>query len=378
MNSKELGEIRRRIRPERSAIRHIYGCYVNGAKEIISYVDESMGLMSKEESEEYLTLLRKSLSGTLGRSLMEISFATKQVMDSDEHRLLSALRRTKLEDAALRDEFYKCVIGALDMEDSNYLILLANDNYDVPHRGKDGQYIEDGDSVFNYILCCICPVKSGKAALGFSSDENRFHSCAVNQIVSSPELGFMFPAFDDRAANIYAALFYSRSAEVIHQEFIDAVFRTDVPMSPVRQREAFSEALSAALEQECSYGVVQSVHEQLSERIELHRESKDPEQLRITVDEVADILESSGMSAERAGSFAEKCGEEFGKDAELTPMNIIDAKHFEVCTPEVTVKVDPKYSALISTRVIDGRRYILIPADGGVEVNGISVTIPEE
>ena len=87
---------------------------------------------------------------------------------------------------------------------------------------------------------------------------------------------------------------------------------------------------------------------------------------------------SSGMSAERAGSFAEKCGEEFGKDAELTPMNIIDAKHFEVCTPEVTVKVDPKYSALISTRVIDGRRYILIPADGGVEVNGISVTIPEE
>ena len=378
MNSKELGEIRRRIRPERSAIRHIYGCYVNGAKEIISYVDESMGLMSKEEGEEYLTLLRKSLSGTLGRSLMEISFATKQVMDSDEHRLLSALRRTKLEDAALRDEFYKCVIGALDMEDSNYLILLANDNYDVPRRGKDGQYIEDGDSVFNYILCCICPVKSGKAALGFSSDENRFHSCAVNQIVSSPELGFMFPAFDDRAANIYAALFYSRSAEVIHREFIDAVFRTDVPMSPVRQREAFSEALSAALEQECSYGVVQSVHEQLSERIELHRESKDPEQLRITVDEVADILESSGMSAERAGSFAEKCGEEFGKDAELTPMNIIDAKHFEVCTPEVTVKVDPKYSALISTRVIDGRRYILIPADGGVEVNGISVTIPEE
>lgn len=378
MNSKELGEIRRRIRPERSSIHHIYGCYVNGAGEIISYVDESMGLMTKEESEEYLALLRKSLSGTLGRSLMEISFATKQVMDSDEHRLLSALRRTRLEDAALRDEFYKCVISALDMDDSNYLILLANDCYDVPHRGKDGQYIEDGDNVFSYILCSICPVKSGKAALGFSSDENRFHSCAVNQLVSAPELGFMFPAFDDRSANIYAALFYSRSAEVIHSDFIDAVFKTEVPMSPVRQREAFSSALSSALEQDCSYDVIRSVHEQLSERIELHRESKDPEQLRISVDEVADILESSGMSTERAGSFVERCGEEFGADAELNPMNIIDAKHFEVCTGEVTIKVDPKYSALIDTRVIDGRRYILIPADGGVELNGINVTIPGE
>lgn len=377
MNQKELNEIRRRIRLERSSIRHIYGCYVNGAKEIISYVDESVGLLSKEETEQYLALLRKSLSGALGRSLMDISFATKQVMDSEEHRLLSALRKTKLEDAALREEFYKCIINSLDMEDSNYLILLANDNYDVPHRGKDGQLIEDSDNVFSYILCSICPVKSGKAALGFSSDENRFHSCSVNQIVSAPELGFMFPTFDDRSANIYNALFYSRSTEEIHQEFIDAVFKTEVPMSPGHQREAFSSALSASLEKDCSYEVIQSVHEQLSERIELHKESKDPEQLRISVEEMADILENSGMSPEHVESFTGKCSEEFGKDADLSPMNIIDAKHFEVCTPEVKIHVDPKFSYLVQTRVIDGKKYILIPADSGVEVNGIGVNISE-
>lgn len=377
MNQKELNEIRRRIRLERSSIHHIYGCYVNGAKEIISYVDESVGLLSKEETEQYMALLRKSLSGALGRSLMDISFATKQVMDSDEHRLLSALRRTKLEDAALREEFYKCIIGALDMEDSNYLILLANDNYDVPHRGKDGQLIEDSGEVFSYILCSICPVKSGKSALGFSSDENRFRSCSVNQIVSAPELGFMFPTFDDRAANIYNALFYSRGTEEIHQEFIDAVFKTEVPMSPGHQRETFRSALSTSLEKDCSYEVIQSVHEQLSERIEQHKESKDPEPLRISTEEMADILENSGMSPERVESFAEKCAAGFGRDAELSPMNIIDAKHFEVCTPEVTIKVDPKFSYLVQTRVIDGKKYILIPADSGVEVNGIGVNISE-
>ncbi len=377
MNQKELNEIRRRIRLERSSIRHIYGCYVNGAKEIISYVDESVGLLSKEETEQYMALLRKSLSGALGRSLMDISFASKQVMESDEHRLLSALRRTKLEDASLREEFYKCIISSLDMEDSNYLILLANDNYDVPHRGKDGQFTEDSDNVFSYILCSICPVKSGKAALGFSSDENRFHSCSVNQIVSAPELGFMFPTFDDRSANIYNALFYSRSIEEIHQEFIDAVFKTEVPMSPGHQREAFNSALSTSLEKDCSYEVIQSVHEQLSERIELHKESKDPEQLRISVEEMADILESSGMSAEHVETFAEKCSAEFGKAADFSPINIIDAKHFEVCTPEVKINVDPKFSYLVQTRVIDGKKYILIPADSGVEVNGISVNISE-
>ena len=105
MNQKELREIRRRIQPERSNIRHLYGCYVNTNKEIISYIDESLGLLSKEEGEKYLSLLKKGLSGALGKNLLDISFATKQVMDSEEHRLLSALRKSELQDAELRDGF---------------------------------------------------------------------------------------------------------------------------------------------------------------------------------------------------------------------------------------------------------------------------------
>ena len=59
MNKKELGEIKRRIKLDRSSITHIYGCYVNGAREIISYIDESLGLLTKEETEQYLALLKK-------------------------------------------------------------------------------------------------------------------------------------------------------------------------------------------------------------------------------------------------------------------------------------------------------------------------------
>ena len=54
MNQKEISELRRRFRPERSAIGHIYGCYVNGNREIISYLDESLGTMPQEEAEKYL------------------------------------------------------------------------------------------------------------------------------------------------------------------------------------------------------------------------------------------------------------------------------------------------------------------------------------
>jgi len=269
MTTKELGELRRRFRPDKNAISRIYGCYVNSSKEVIAYLDESLGRLTQEESEKYLSLLKKALSGTQGRNLIDIVFTTQQVMDSDEHRLLSRLRSSELKDNETLEAFYQTVIQSLDMGDSNYLILLAHDTYDVPHRGKDDELQADAsDEVFSYIVCCVCPVKDGKIELGFFSGDNEFHSCVANQIVSAPELGFLFPAFDDRAANIYNALFYSRKPDEIHHEFIDAVFHTEPPMSAAEQKEAFQTALSDALEDSFSMDVIQSIHEQLREKIE--------------------------------------------------------------------------------------------------------------
>ena len=125
MNQRELGELRRRFRPEKSAISRVYGCYVNSSREIIAYIDQSLGLMPQEEAEKYLGLLKKALSGTLGRNLIDIVFSTQQVADSEEHRLLSALRTSELKDAEARDAFYQQVIGSLDMGENNYLILLG-------------------------------------------------------------------------------------------------------------------------------------------------------------------------------------------------------------------------------------------------------------
>lgn len=375
MTTKELGELRRRFRPDKNAISRIYGCYVNRSKEVIAYLDESLGRLTQEESAKYLSLLKKALSGTQGRNLIDIVFTTQQVMDSDEHRLLSSLRGSELKDNEALEKFYQTVIQSLDMGDSNYLILLAHDTYDVPHRGKDDELQADAsDEVFSYIVCCVCPVKDGKIELGFFSGDNEFHSCVANQIVSAPELGFLFPAFDDRAANIYNALFYSRKPDEIHHEFIDAVFHTEPPMSAAEQKEAFQTALSDALEDSFNMDVMQAVHEQLREKIEQHKESKDPEPLTVSAQEIGEILQSSGVTEERVAAFRERCSEQLG-DGVLNPENLIDSKRFEVKTSEATLTVTPEHSYLVETRIIDGRKYILIPADEGVEVNGMSVGI---
>ena len=44
-------------------------------------------------------------------------------------------------------------------------------------------------------------------------------------------------------------------------------------------------------------------------------------------------------------------------------------------TPDVTIHVNPERSDLVQTRMIEGTRYILIRANEGVEVNGVSIQI---
>ena len=374
VNQKEINELRRRWKPDKNAVSRICGCFVNSNHEIIADLDESLGMMPQEEAEKYLTLLKKALSGTLGKNLIDIVFSTQQVMESEEHKLLMDLRATGMRDNQIRQAFYQKVIQSLDMGDSSYLLLLANDSYDVPRRNRDVLRTEDSDEVFSYILCAVCPVKTGKTELGYYSGDNEFH-CAASQTVAAPELGFLFPAFDDRSTNIYNALFYSRKAGELHQEFIDAIFHTDLPMSAAEQRVAFESALSEALGGSCSLEIIRAIHEQLAARIEAHQEEKNPEPLTVSPNEISKVLLDCGVPEEQAEAFQVACGEKFGIGAVLNPVNLIDAKKVELKTEKMSLSIDPEYSHLIEAKVIDGQKVLVVPVEDHLEFNGVAVNV---
>ena len=51
MIEKEVSELRRQLRPDRSGISKVYGCYVNENRTIVSTFEQSLGLTTQEESE---------------------------------------------------------------------------------------------------------------------------------------------------------------------------------------------------------------------------------------------------------------------------------------------------------------------------------------
>lgn len=377
MNQKELREIRKRFTLDKDSISHVYGCYVNAAKDIVARMDMSMGLMEQEEAELYLKLLKKSISGTLGKNLLDIEFSTKQVEDSDEHRLLQALRQSHLQDEDMRELFYKRVIESLDFGDDSYVILLASDSYDIPFKGRDDELWEEGSNeVFDYIICCICPVKDARASLRYFAEEQNFRGASSGHVLGNPELGFMFPSFDDRSTNIYNALYYSRGLVDIHHEFIDGIFRIEKsPMSAGAQQHAFTDVLCESLGDDCSLDVVKAVHGQIRQQLLVHKESKDPEVPELFVEDLDDVLKHSGVPEEKVEIFNEACRKEFGDQSILNPINVMESKKFEMKTPEVKITVDPEYTYLITTQEIDGSQYLLIPAGEGVTVNGIDISV---
>lgn len=375
MNEKEISELRRRFRPDKSSITHVRGCYVNERQEIVSEFDQSLARMTQDETEKILTLLKKTLSGTLDKNLLDIAFTTQQVADSQEHRQLMALRSSCLKDEAAVQAFFQCVIQSLSLE-GNYLILLSHDSYDVPYRSKDGETQADASAdVFSYILCSICPVKLTKPALSYHVHDNEFHTLGTDWVVSPPELGFLFPAFDARSANLYNALYYSKDIGENHAEFVDAVFRTPVPMPAAAQKETFQSILGDTLADDCRYEVVQAVHDELCGMIEEHKISKEADPLVISKDAVKCVLKSCGVAEAHMAAFEETYDDSFGAKTDLSPRNLVDPKQIELRTPDVTIRVTPERSDLVETRVIDGKKYILIRADEGVELNGVSIQI---
>ena len=377
MNDKEIGELRRHLRRDRSNMTSIYGCYVNGQKEIIAEFNQSLGIMPENESEKYFALLKRTLSGTLGKNLIDIPFKTSQVTGGPEHKLLMDLRACKLKDDELRMELYRKIIDTVVFEE-NYLILLGAETYDVPFKSKDDSFQKDqSEESYTFMICAICPVKQTKPNLHYVAEEKLFHDGAMAQMVSAPQLGFLFPAFDNRSTNIYNALFYSKDIKEGHDAFIENIFNTPVPKPAFEQKRSFEALLTTALDEECSMEVVQEVHNQLCQRIEMHKEAKVAEPLLISKEDVKDVLSASGISEERIAKFSVDYDETFGFEAELHPKNIIDNKRFEIKTPDVSIKVAPDRSDLIETRVIGGVKYIMICADEDVEVNGVSIHIGE-
>ena len=371
MIKKEISEIKRQFTPANCSISRICGCYVDGEKNKKTEFKEAFLSLPEEDMYKYFEILRKNLSGTLGKNLINLEFPLDAEMEGGPHEFLLKLRNSKLQDEELLDAFYDRIIETYEYV-GNYLILLIHDAYDIPGRTSDGIDMEDAsDEVYSYIMCCICPVDLSKPGLSYHELENTFSNRVRDWVVGMPELGFLFPAFNDRSTDLHSTLYYSKDANDLHDTFMEQLLGCPLPLPADYQKESFQAIIEETLGEACSYETIRTIHENLTEMMEEHKD--EPEPLVLDKYQVKSLLEHSGVEEEQLQDFDKTFDETAGERASIYAGNIVNTRAFEVKTPDVIVKVNPERTDLIETREIDGRQCLVIAIDGGVEVNGIVV-----
>lgn len=376
MNKKEISEIKKLFANENSVISTICGCYVDGDKNKKSMMREAFLSLPQDEMHKYMAIFRKCMTGTLGRNILNMEFADAATEVTVSQQKLMDLRDSELKDDAVLETFYDEIIANYNTAD-NYLILLVYGVYDVPGRTSDGIEMEDAsDEIYRHILCCICPVKLSKPGLSYNSEQNGFHERIRDWVVDMPAMGFLYPAFNERSADVNSILYYSSKAEELKFDFVETVLGCTLPMTAGGQKETFQAIIQDTLGDECEFEVVKEIHEQLTELIEEKKDDETP--LELGRKEVVNLLAASGVDnwkiEELENNFEEAAGGSMTQP--LLASNVASTRKFEIKTPDVVVQVKPDRTDLVETRMIDNVPYLLITLSDSVQVNGIDVRMP--
>lgn len=371
MNKKETLEIRKLFTQESSCLSRICGCYVDFNKEKVCSFQDAFLSLPKDEALKYYDLFKSTLSGTIGKQLLNMEFPTNQEFQGGTQEFLLQLRNSELKDDALNQAFYDKVIQAFDYAE-NYYIILIYGAYDVPGQSTDGAEMYDAsEEVYPFLLCSICPVNRSKGGLSYLSESNCIGERVRDWIVEAPMKGFLFPAFNDRSADIHNVLYYTKNPEDSHPELIEQVLGSVTPMSPVNQKETFQSILMNTLGEDADYEVVSNIHENLNEMIAETKNNPDP--LTLSKHEVKNLLEISGVPSQELQDFDHTYEEIAGPKTALIASNLTNTKKLSIETPDIIIKVNSDRTDLIQTQYINGRQCFVITVDDHVEINGMSV-----
>ena len=404
MNKKEVAEIKRRLKKESCTIQHMCGCYVDAEKNKLVTFSQKFLNLEEDEFYKYLEIAGKALSGTLGNNLLELEFPIDEEAVGGRQQILMALRASKLEDDALLDTYYDLIIDSYDYV-GNYLITLYYDVYDVPLKGTDELAMDESDEVYEYLLCCICPVALSKPGLGYLEGEHRIGARIRDWVVGPTDTAFLFPAFNGRATDIHSTLVYTKNAKEPHAEFWANGLGCGTKRTATQKRDAFENMVVQTLgpDDEETKDTVLDVQQNLNDFILVEKEKVDKDEpILLDGEMITEILTDAGISEPKAEKITASY-ESFFEDTLPDAQELLDTKAIKnnevrvekkqlqekvvdltkkledagVITSDgtdidVVVKVTPEKVEEIHTAFVDGKRCLVIPMeeDEEAKING--------
>lgn len=368
MNKREVVELKKLLKPESCSLTRICGCYVDAEKEIKATFTSPFLSLPEESSFKYLEILKKGISGTIGKALYNLEFPLATEKEDDgTYALLMKLRNSELKDQEATDEFFQKIIETYDYP-TNYLILLVHNSYDIPGKASDGMGMDDAsDEVFSYISCVLCPVDLTKPGLSYHETSGDFQECMRHWVAGQPDIGFVFPAFNDRSTDLHALLYHAKKE--IHMEMVEDLLGCKFSSTAEEQKNIMQAVIEGTLGENCSFDNVKAVISEIDQTAEEHADDQTPAEVNQSM--MLSFLEEHLYSEDQLKETWNATG---AKDAGILLDNISSKGKCLFDMGDVKVMTENAVGDIVELREVDGRKCIVIPYDGNMTINGITIT----
>ena len=200
INRDDMLELTRRMTPSRTCFHRAAGAYMTADGEIDETFNIHFLKLSASEQSKNLSLAKQIPFSRTNDMLREYPFPEEAMRPGGMWQLLMAIRACALKDDMLMELLYE-QIGTSFVSEEPYAVLVYSGSYDVPVKGTDGEWLEGSESVYDFIICAVCPL-------------------AGEYEPSDPVCGFLFPAFSDRCADTGAIDFYEKQRGGVQEDLL--------------------------------------------------------------------------------------------------------------------------------------------------------------
>lgn len=371
MDKKGIQEIKKCFKKEDCRIDRIRSCFISEEGEVLSRFSDSFFSLEDEEMHKYCALFKQSLSGKFGRELYTLEFPLSEEETGGKQDSLYRLNESELKEAGLCENFFQKIRESYPVPGKK-LLILAHGVYDVPQKGTDGITMEDAsDTVYSFTLFLLCPVSLLKEGLCFDKETDSFIARSEDFVVQKPEISFLYPAFHERSSDIHALLYRTKKREEGLDTLTEELFGIPLPYGEKEQKGQFSALVQEVLKENCNFENVRTLQEELQELKEQGREEEKEQTL--SKSQLKQLLENAGATEEGLANFSALYDESLGEhNSSFYTENLVNSS-LHLKSENLQLKIKNEVSAILESKIIDGKEYLLIPVSDNIEVNGIPI-----
>ncbi len=378
MNKKDIANIRKQFKVDNHLmnIREILNVYVQKESgEIYHHVSQPFQLLEQEAQELFLSTFKKVLTGTLDAKLFELKFK-RDVEDSTQIILFDGMQADTADDWK---EYMLEIVGKMfahTVYEFDTMVTFIRGEYRKPVRKREAESEEGGDDEVYanpFVLCSLNKTDQPKKALLFDYIEKEFKSYNVfDPIINldSPMSGFLFPAFNDHAADVNHLLYCAGKANQPDSGFIEEVLNCEEIITAQEDKESFGQILKEVMGDAVPSHVISNVYDEIDKLVQENEESEESETPTLDYRDVERILTVSGIenveSAKVEHAFKAIVNDEKHefKASSLVPKTI------KIKTKVADLSIDPKELKNVKYIMYQGKRCLLLEVDEEIDLEG--------